>query len=407
MATKREKITKDGRRYYEFRSKPSRDEPEHTMRYYFPEGWSRKSIDREADKLLADFERDVKAGLHKTKQQKKKEAALKAAEEAKRKTVSEYVNDVYFKKIELSENARSTYEAQLRIHILPLIGGMKIEAVTPEDIENVLDARKSESCAYESMLKLYTVLRSVFKMYYSKKAKENPMLEVQRPKQPPKEEIALSDADELLEAEDDDENGAYTPEELNIILEVAQDEPLKWRLYISIITDTGVRRGECTAILWECIDFETGDVLIKWSVGYTPKMGIFFKPPKGGKPRVVTVSKDTLNMLKEWKADQEARGIDSQFVFTRNKSPEIMFPTSPTKRFADIGKRCGIKDFHPHKLRHTFASLNITGGADIASVSSILGHADKATTLRIYTHTNKQKRHEVSQKYHDAIHKDN
>lgn len=41
-----------------------------------------------------------------------------------------------------------------------------------------------------------------------------------------------------------------------------------------------------------------------------------------------------------------------------------------------------IDDLHPHKLRHSFASIAITNGADIASVSEKLGHSDKAVTLR-------------------------
>ena len=37
-----------------------------------------------------------------------------------------------------------------------------------------------------------------------------------------------------------------------------------------------------------------------------------------------------------------------------------------------------------HDLRHTFATAAITSGADVKSVSSILGHANAAMTLNIY-----------------------
>ena len=49
-----------------------------------------------------------------------------------------------------------------------------------------------------------------------------------------------------------------------------------------------------------------------------------------------------------------------------------------------------IANLHPHKLRHSFASIAITNGADIASVSEKLGHSDKAVTLRMYTHADKE-----------------
>ena len=37
-----------------------------------------------------------------------------------------------------------------------------------------------------------------------------------------------------------------------------------------------------------------------------------------------------------------------------------------------------------------FASLAIVNGSDIASVSEVLGHTDKATTLRVYSHADEE-----------------
>lgn len=62
-------------------------------------------------------------------------------------------------------------------------------------------------------------------------------------------------------------------------------------------------------------------------------------------------------------------------------------------------------DLHPHKLRHTFASIAITNGADIASVSEALGHSDKAVTLRMYTHAAQESICQAAQIVRDAIEK--
>lgn len=67
-----------------------------------------------------------------------------------------------------------------------------------------------------------------------------------------------------------------------------------------------------------------------------------------------------------------------------------MNPQTPTRYFKRFSQRYGIEDFHPHKLRHTFASIAITNGADVASVSEKLGHSDKAVTLRMYTHADQE-----------------
>ena len=61
-----------------------------------------------------------------------------------------------------------------------------------------------------------------------------------------------------------------------------------------------------------------------------------------------------------------------------------MHPQTPTWYFKKFGERNGIEGFHPHKLRHSSASIAITNGADVVSVSERLGHSDTAVTLRIW-----------------------
>lgn len=218
----------------------------------------------------------------------------------------------------------------------------------------------------------------------------NLMLKVKRPTPRKDEKIQ----DEL--------GKAYTVQQLRYILQYLEDEPLKWRTYISLVADTGLRRGEATAIQWKDIDWRESSITIRQNAQYTPHAGVYTTPPKNKKVRRVDVGPDTLNLLRQLRADQAEKAI-SQFVFTKEGSPDMMHPQSPTRYFKRFGQKYGVDDFHPHKLRHTSASLAITNGADMVSVSERLGHSDTAVTLRMYAHANEERIRRDGQIVRDAL----
>lgn len=63
-----------------------------------------------------------------------------------------------------------------------------------------------------------------------------------------------------------------------------------------------------------------------------------------------------------------------------------------------ILKRCGLRHRGFHALRHTFATRCVEVGADIKSVSTMLGHADIKTTLKLYTHPSLESKRRCIQK---------
>ena len=393
MPSVRRYETKDGRAYYLIRVRRGREKSALSRRWYVPDGWSQKAIDRELAKVAAEFEREAQAGEVISRAEKRQRAALEAAEAAKIQTMRQYSERVFMPAVALRapENTRSSYQGNLNRWIYPALGDMKLPEITSAQISALLLDMQARGRANATAVKVYTILKSLFKMaYLADMIDRNPMDKVERPK-PRKDEIKPQTAQ------------AYTAQEVRDILTALEGEPLKWRAFIHLLIDTGVRRGEALAVQWEDIDFQENTILICRNLCYTPDKGIYLDTPKNGRCRMVDVGEDTLQLLKQIREQQGAGG---KYIFTQDNSLEPMHPTSPTHYFRQFSKRNGIKDFHPHKLRHTFASVAITAGADVVSVSETLGHSDTAVTLRMYTHANDESRRRASRIFRDAIQKD-
>lgn len=205
----------------------------------------------------------------------------------------------------------------------------------------------------------------------------NPMNKIKRPKQR---------KDEIIQ-----DPVYYNEAEVKYILKCVSKEPAMWKALLFFVLDSGCRCGEAVALKWEEIDFSTGKVKICRNIQYTPQKGVYICSPKNGRNRDIYINKRALDILLKWKnvqeADSNTRGINCHgFCFTK-RDGSLMMPGCFNAYLGRFGNKYGIKGIHPHALRHTMASLSITNGADIVSISKKLGHSKVATTLNVYSHT--------------------
>lgn len=394
MSSYRKMETKDGRIFYEISVSRGRGKSRLTRRWYPPDGWSRRAIERELAAVAAEFERQSDAGEITSRSEQRERDAQAAAEAAKILTLRQYGERVFMpsKAVTMSENSRSNYQGYLDKKIYPALGDLKLPEITPAQITALLLDIQAEGKAHSTVIKVYTILHSFFKMaYLGDVIDRNPMDKVERPK-PRKSEATA------------EEHQSYTPAEVQRLFQALEDEPLKWRALVHLLIDTGIRRGECCALRWQDVDFATGSITVSGNLCYTVAKGVYLDTPKNGRARTVYAGAATLALLRQLRG-QQARKAISAYIFTQETSPEPMHPQSPTRYLKKLSERYGIPDLHPHKLRHTFASIAITNGADVASVSEALGHSDKAVTLRMYTHADQESISQAAQIVREAIEK--
>ena len=393
MASSKLMETKDGRPFYLIRVRQGRGKPCLQKRWYVPDGWSKKAIERELKKVEAEFERACAAGEVLTRADKKKKAAEEAAEAAKPKTVRQYATGVFMREIEVrgAENTRLSYQSNLDNHILPVIGDMLLVEVTPAILHKLLTDFQAKGHKCSSAIKLYNILNGIFNMAFCEdEIPINPLLKVKRPK-PRKDEAVKPEDEKYLTARD-----------LSYMLSCVEKEPLKWQAYITLAADTGARRGELCGLQWQDIDWNAGTVRFERNLQYSPQKGVYETTLKNRHNRVVDIGQDTIALLRRLRNAQAESCCISKYVFSQDGTPDPMHPDSPTKYFKTFGKTYDIPDFHPHKLRHTCASLSAQGGAEPKSAADRLGHSE-ATYFRKYVHSSKESRRRVGQIVRDQI----
>ena len=140
------------------------------------------------------------------------------------------------------------------------------------------------------------------------------------------------------------------------------------------------------------------------------RIGNVFRPQqllrvfgKGSKERIVPYSDDAARYLHEYldrmRHTLMKKGDFNDYVFINNRGSRLT-RQGIWKKLKEFAALAGItKDISPHKLRHTFATHLLEGGADLRSVQMLLGHSSINTT-EIYTHVEQEAIHREFDRKH-------
>lgn len=186
----------------------------------------------------------------------------------------------------------------------------------------------------------------------------------------------------------------YTLEEAQQFLEALEAAPIKYKVFFTLAIYTGMRRGELLGLEWKDINFTADTLTVNRISVYLPEKGIFTSTPKTKESqRSLKVPHEIINLLLTYRAAQNEerlrigdKWINTDRLFTVWNGA-TMYPTTPAEWLKKFCKRSGLKYVNVHSFRHLNASLLITSGTDIKTVSAALGHSQTSTTLNIYAHT--------------------
>lgn len=150
---------------------------------------------------------------------------------------------------------------------------------------------------------------------------------------------------------------------------------------LEVMYGTGARVSELCGLRLEQLHLDQGLVML---FGKGQKQRLV---PLGDCALVATMA--WLEQARERLATASKGRVDKVHVFLNRRGR----PLSRQGFFARVKQHAlaaGItRAVSPHKLRHSFATHLLEGGADLRSVQALLGHADISTT-QVYTHLSQQ-----------------
>lgn len=326
---------------------------------------------------------------------------------------------------EVTSNSWKDYEVQIRKHLIPALGSMRVQRLTVVDVQDQLNRWRNQGMSERMRLACYQRLSAALDLAVVQRiVPTNVARLVKKPMVSSKPKISF-----------------WTKEEARAFLDQAQampyfnnkSEPIRhepdplWPLWPVLLLE-GLRRGEALGLHWRDIDLTTGEATIIHTVA--PDKSNKGRPvieertkTKASK-RSVTFSAFTIEELRRHKdrqmflkkqSEYEWQNLDLVFCTTTagfikeevvdpdtGETVEVKKLNPPggpingnnvTRSFNRIKQLTALpdgtparQDITPHGLRHTCATLLLQAGIHPKVVQERLGHEGIEITLNLYSH---------------------
>ena len=159
----------------------------------------------------------------------------------------------------LSPVVYEKYCHMLDICIIPMLGHLKLKDIKPIHIQRFVNALEERTTHFDgkegkltpsTVRRYYTMVQSVLHSAYKLQL------------------IGVNPADSdriTLPKVEEQTTDIFTQEELGVMLDKLEAEPLQFKVLIHLALNTGCRRGELVGLKWSDIDFTTGIVTVSRS----------------------------------------------------------------------------------------------------------------------------------------------
>ena len=282
---------------------------------------------------------------------------------------------LWLKRGELERLERSSlrqYRNHVDLHIVPLIGAVKLARLSPPVVQTFRDKlleTRSRVLARKILASLKSIIGEAMRRG----------LAAQNTAQPVAIDSKKREQGKLVVGVD-----VPSKEEISLLLDRAQG---RWRPFFVTAVYTGMRASELRGLSWDAVDFERKVIHVRQRADAWGAIG---DPKSAAGDRVIPMTPGVFNVLREWRhaCPKGPFGL----VFPNGNGRIESHANIASRGFAPLQRALGLVDeqnrprYGLHSLRHFFASWAIEQGFTPKRLQALLGHSSIQMTFDVYGH---------------------
>jgi integrase len=283
----------------------------------------------------------------------------------KKLTLSEYIPVWRKSKVRASDRTMMRYDTSLDNQILTHLGSERLDGITPQMVRAWVGDMVRDGVGSSSVKKAHALLRHIMKTAFEDEIiRRNPVQRIELPSVVPTEKRAL------------------TVRELGLLEDACPDH----RAFILVMGLMGLRIGEARALQVQDVNLFKKEVIVRRALTHDKDYKSFSSTTKTKQVRSIPIPAPLIELLKPLVDGQKAKSP----VFRGAKGDAINDGWFRKAVFKKATQELGWTDITIHSLRHTCASLMISAGTPVTTVSRVLGHSTVIQTLNTYGHFYKE-----------------
>lgn len=262
------------------------------------------------------------------------------------------------------------YEERLRLHVLPTLGRLKLQELTPQHLQRLYARKLDKGMSSGSLNGIHVVVHRALKQalrwnLVTRNVAEG--VDVPQPRPPQGKPLDAA--------------------ELAIFLEGIRGDARE-PLWVTLLL-TGLRFGELAALRWSDVDLDRRVLHVRHTITRQGSKGYEFAEPKTTKSRrVIPLPAAAVVVLRKQRAMTEqhsqAGWAEPDLVFPSSRGTPLREP-HVLEAFHALLDRFGLERRRLHDLRGTYATRLFALGNHPRAVQELLGHTSISTTMDTYT----------------------